>query len=61
MNTELVNSILKKINLAANCFVEFEKYNKDEYGSISKSLLISDLYAIINFLFWHASIFYFIP
>ena len=51
MNTELVNSILKKINLAANCFVEFEKYNKDEYGSISKSLLISDLYAIINFLF----------
>ena len=50
MNTELVNSILKKINLAANCFVEFEKYNKDEYGSISKSLLISDLYAIINFL-----------
>ena len=42
-------SFVKKLNLVVNgC--EFEKYPKDEYGSISKSLLISDLYAIINFL-----------
>ena len=48
MNTELVGNFVKKINLSAKgC--EFEKYNKAEYFSISTSLLISDLYAIINF------------